>query len=285
MKLIYALGMLIALGAAYLRAELQTNIEYGEAAGQKLLLDAYVPEGKGPFPAVILVHGGGWTAGDKSGGPQKGYMVPMHAALEKAGFAWFEINYRLAPKHPYPACIEDVDTAIKWVKAHTAEYHLDPKRIALSGESSGGYIIDQVVMQADESMRMAAVVSFYGRCDLVGTVKRGDDLPASIAALIGSKTMDELTEKSLRAASPLFHVHGGLPPFLLVHGTVDQSIPYDLSVKFEAALREAGNACELITIKDGVHGMIYWDKVAPDYRERVVAWLQKTMGPGAMKED
>ena len=62
---------------------------------------------------LILVHGGGWNAGDKSGGPKKGYMAPMHEPLQKAGFAWFSINYRLAPKHPYPACVEDVETAIR----------------------------------------------------------------------------------------------------------------------------------------------------------------------------
>src|SRR5215208_1144068 len=106
--------LLVARFTGAARADLQTDIEYGTAAGESLKLDAYVPEGAGPFPAVILVHGGGWNAGDKSGGPKKGYMAPMHAPLEKAGFAWFSINYRLAPKHPYPACIEDVETAIRW---------------------------------------------------------------------------------------------------------------------------------------------------------------------------
>ena len=124
--------------AVVARAGLQTDIEYGLADGESLKLDAYVPDGAGPFPAVILVHGGGWNAGDKSGGPQKGYMAPMHEPLQRAGFAWFSINYRLTPKHPYPACIEDVETAIRWVKAHAAEYHLDASRIALSGEWPAG---------------------------------------------------------------------------------------------------------------------------------------------------
>src|SRR5213075_2196302 len=87
-------------------------------AGESLKLDAYVPEGAGPFPAVILVHGGGWTAGDKSGGPKKALIAPMQEPLERAGFAWFSVNYRLAPKHRYPACIEDVEAAIRWVKSH-----------------------------------------------------------------------------------------------------------------------------------------------------------------------
>ena len=75
--------LLLSLGVAVAaRAGLQTDIEYGRADGESLKLDAYVPDGTGPFPAVILVHGGGWNAGDKSGGPQKGYMAPMHAPLD-----------------------------------------------------------------------------------------------------------------------------------------------------------------------------------------------------------
>src|SRR5262245_17453015 len=94
--LVLGFGLTAALTAA---AALQTDIEYGTAGGESLCLDAYIPEGPGPFPAVILIHGGGWNAGDKSGGPTKGFMAPMHEPLAKAGFAWFSINYRLAPKH------------------------------------------------------------------------------------------------------------------------------------------------------------------------------------------
>src|SRR5690349_2671850 len=111
------LGTTTALTAATFRADL----EYGQADGESLRLDACVPDGPGPFAAVILVHGGAWNSGDKSGGSGKGLMAPMFEPLTRAGFAWFSINYRLAPKHPYPACIEDVETAIRWVKAHAAE--------------------------------------------------------------------------------------------------------------------------------------------------------------------
>src|SRR3954453_8729817 len=115
-------SFLFFLGCARLATAAHlTDIEYGTAAGESLKLDAYVPDGAGSFPAVILVHGGGWNAGDKSGGPKKGYMAPMHEPLQQAGFAWFSINYRLAPKQPYPACIDDVETAIRWVKANAAK--------------------------------------------------------------------------------------------------------------------------------------------------------------------
>lgn len=268
------LALLLAVTA---RATLRTDIEYGTAGGESLKLDVSVPDGAGPFPAVILVHGGGWNGGDKSGGPQKGYMAPMHAPLEKAGFAWFSINYRLAPKHRYPACIEDVETAIRWVKANAAEYHIDPARIVLAGESAGGHLVALAAVRMTEATRVAAFVPFYGRHDLVGAMLPSERLPKNLGELFGSEVLDAATEARLREASPLDHVRSGLPPFLLVHGTADASVPYSQSVALAARLTVSGVACDLIMIKDGVHGMINWNKVAPDYPDQVIAWLRKTL--------
>jgi acetyl esterase/lipase len=259
------------------------DIEYGSAGGESLKLDAYVPEGAGPFPAVILVHGGGWNGGDKSGGPKKGYMAPMHEPLEKAGYAWFSINYRLAPKHQYPANIEDVETAIRWVKANAAKYHVDPQRIVLSGESAGGHLIQLAAVRATEATRVAAVVPFYGRGELVSDLQPGAELRANLAQLFGRKTFDETAQKQMHEASPLLHIKRGLPPFLLVHGTADQSVPYDQSVQWQAKMKELGMTCDLITIKDGVHGMISWDAVAPTYKQDVVAWLDRTLKADSLK--
>lgn len=281
MKKFLALLCLSFALAVTARAALQNDLEYAVADGMSLKLDSYVPDGAGPFPAVILVHGGGWNAGDKSGGPKKGYMVPMHAALEKAGFAWFEINYRLAPKHPYPACIEDVETAIRWVKAHAAQYHLDAKRIALSGESAGGHLVALAAVRADESTRLAAIVPFYGRFDVIADLKPGAPITGNLAQLFASQVFDEKTQKAMREASPMFAAKAGLPPFLFVHGTEDKSVPYEQSVELQKRLKAVGVPAELITIKGGVHGMISWDAVAPDYREQVVAWLVRTLKVGA----
>ena len=269
---LFSLGLASATFAAH-----QTDLEYGVAAGESLKLDAYIPEGPGPFPAVILVHGGGWNAGDKSGGPKKGYMAPMHAPLEQAGFAWFSINYRLAPKHPYPACIEDVETAIRWVKANAAKYHLDPQRIALAGESAGGHLVQLAMVRADESTRLAAVVPFYGRCELISDQKPGVEMRVNYVQLFGRKIYDDTAQQLMTEASPLLHLKAGLPPVLLVHGTADQSVPYEQSVEWQKRSRALGLTCDLLTIKDGVHGMISWDAVAPTYKQDVVAWLQRTL--------
>ena len=276
MKTLLRLCCLFA-AAAIARAAVQPDIEYANVGGESLRLDASVPQGPGPFPAAILVHGGGWMNGDKSGGPGKGFMVPMHEPLERGGFAWFSINYRLAPKHPYPACVDDVLTAIRWVKAHSAEYRVDPARIALSGESAGGHLVALAAVRADAGARVAAVIPFYGLFDLMGDLKPGAELPTHFARLFDRTKLDERAQVLLREASPLLGVKAGLPPFLLVHGTADAAVPFQQSVLLQAKLREHGVPCDLLTIKDGVHGMISWDVVAPDYKQQVVTWIAKTL--------
>lgn len=254
-----------------------TDIEYANVGGESIRLDAFVPNGPGPFPAVILVHGGGWNGGDKSGGPGRGYTTPMDEPLARAGFVWFEINYRLAPRHPWPAAIDDVETAIRWVKAHAAQYRIDPARIALAGESAGGQLVNLAGTRADASTRVAAVVSFYGHFDLVAEARRRGGLKTNLGQLFGRTELDAETTPIVWAASAASHVRPGLPPFLLVHGTADQSVPYQQSVDFHARLLAAGDSCDFITIPGGVHGMVYWDEVAPGYREEVVRWLQRTL--------
>lgn len=273
-------ALLVSVGsflAAVVGATVEKDVEYGRAAGESLKLDVSVPDGPGPFPAVILVHGGGWVTGDKSGGPRKAFIAPLHEPLERAGFAWFSINYRLAPAHRHPACIQDVETAIRWVKVHAARYRVDPRRIALSGESAGGHLAALAAVRADETTRLAAIVPFYGVFDLTAMVTPGEPMRKNFVALFDRPTADAGALELLRGASPLFQVKAGLPPFLLVHGTADTTVALEQSERFHARLREAGGASELMTIPSGVHGMISWHTVAPDYADRVVAWLQRTL--------
>jgi alpha-L-fucosidase 2 len=155
-QLALLIAFFVGLFAITARADLKTDVVYGEAAGEKLLMDAFTPEGRGPFPVCILVHGGGWVQGDKYNN-----FRTLLTPLSEAGFAWFSINYRLAPKHRYPACVEDVETAIRSVKAHATDYNIDPKRIALIGESAGGHLVSLATVRAQADIRVAAVVAFY----------------------------------------------------------------------------------------------------------------------------
>ena len=278
------LFFLLSLFVTAVRAAREADVEYGRAGDVSLKLDAYVPDGSGPFPAVILVHGGGWTTGDKDGGPRKGFMFPMHAPLEKAGFAWFSINYRLAPAHRYPACIEDVETAIRWVKTHAAKYRVDPRRIALSGESAGGHLVALAAVRADASTRLAAIVPIYGVFDMVAMTTPDEPLRRNFMALFNRTALDEATRALLREASPLTHVKAGLPPFLLVHGTADTTVPLAQSERMLARLREMSVPCELQTVPNGAHGMLGWDALDPNFKDKVVAWLVKTLGTATAPE-
>ena len=231
-----------------------------------------LPEGPGPFTAAILVHGGGWIAGDKRGDTK-----PLLAPLTRAGIAWFSINYRLAPQYRYPACLEDVYTAIRWVKANAAEYRINPKRIVLVGESAGAHLVEMAAVQGGPDTRVAAVIPFFGPSDLLAQTRARGGLRRDLTSLFGRTQLDAETVQLLRLASPVNFVHPGLPPFLLVHGTADRIVPYSQSVEFQARLEAAGDRCDLITIPGGFHAMGNWNKVAPQFRQQVMSWIATTL--------
>ena len=261
------------------------DIVYGEAGGKKLLLDASVPGGAGPFPVAILVHGGGWSRGDKFQVPpgDSADISPWFGPLTAARFTWFSINYRLAPQHPWPACLEDVQTAIRWVKAHAAEYQGDARRIALFGHSAGGHLVCLAATLAGDDTRVQAVVGFAPVTDFEFELPRRGGLSTSLQKLHGQpKEVTPASLAILRETAPINHVRAGLPPFLLLHGDADQSVPFQTSVNFQAKLRAAGVPCELITIAGAPHGLQAWEKFAPEYPARMIAWLRQYLGPIAL---
>lgn len=265
--------LILCLAAPAAAADLpaiKTDIEFAKVGDVSLTLDAFVPEGTGPFPTCILVHGGGFTKGTKTS-----YITPIFEPLSKAGFTWFTINYRLAPDHRWPACAQDVETAIRWVKAHAAEYKVDVSRIALIGESAGGHLVSYVGAKGQGETRVAAVVPFYAPHDLELQVRHRNALGPSMEALLGLTELNDDAWQKLREAS--VPVTKGLPPYLLISGDQDPQVPYEQSVRFRQRMQEAGNTCDLITIPGGGHGMGGWDKLKSDYREQLVTWLKKTL--------
>ena len=232
------------------------------------------PPGKGPFPAALLVHGGGWIGGDRTQAASA-----LVRPLTDAGIAWIAVGYRLAPQHRYPAQVEDVEAAIRWTKANGARFGIDPNRLALVGESAGGHLVAAAAVRAKDDTRVAAVVPFFAPVDLESDSDRRGGLSASMRALFGRTEWDDAARAILRDASPLRLVRPGLAPFLLVHGTADMSVPYEQSQRLQARLRAAGVACDLITVPDGTHGTRGWDALLPGYREQVVAWLGARLRP------
>jgi alpha-L-fucosidase 2 len=252
------------------------DMVYGEAAGETLQLDAVVPGGAGPFPVLILIHGGGWTGGDKAGD-----IAPLLSPLAAAGFTCVSINYRLAPQHRWPACRDDVLAAIRWVKAHAATFKGDGSRIALIGYSAGGHLASFAATVVDDSARVQAVVGLAALTDFEQELpKRGHVLGRAQQGLLNRPA--ELTPESrglLRAISPVNHLRPGLPPFLLLHGDADQSVPFEQSVAFQSKLRALGVRCDLLRVPGAPHRLAEWEQFQPDYRDRLVAWLREMLPP------
>jgi acetyl esterase/lipase len=267
-----ALALILCYGAN--GAEVRSDIQYAEVDGESLKLDVSVPEGDGPFPVAILVHGGGWCSGDKAN-----LHVPPTTPLTNAKFTWFSIDYRLAPAHRWPACIDDVRQAIRWVKAHAAEYKGDPQRIALIGYSAGGHLATFAAVTANDDTRVEAIVGLAAPTDLEADCeRRGEVSPALQNLFDRGPTIDDEARAILRDTSPINHLHAGLPPFLLIHGTEDQSVPYMQSVHLKSRLEELGVPCELVTIEGATHDIGQWKSLAPDYQQKMVDWLSETLG-------
>jgi acetyl esterase len=255
-------------------ARLLKNVVYGHATGTDLILDANIPDGPGPFPAAVLVHGGGWVAGDK-----QQYITYIFDPLSKAGFAWFSINYRLAPRYQFPAPADDIERAIRFVKAHAAEYKIDPKRIALIGESAGGHLVSYVGARNQPSSRVAAVVSLYGIHDFISAAMEWKPFPHEVLELLGIPQVNAETAALLIKASPVVYASKDMPPFLLIHGSKDEDVPYDQSLEMCSRMKQVGARCDLITISGAPHGMDHWEPHSEWhwYKQAMVDWLQKTV--------
>lgn len=251
------------------------DIQYGEADGQKLLLDAHTPAGEGRFPVVLIVHGGGWMSGDKATD-----IVPVFAPFA-TNFTWFSINYRLAPTNRWPACFEDVRTAIRWVKAHAAEYKGDPARIALLGYSAGGHLVTLAGTRAGDDTRVQAVTAFAPPTDLVSDNERRGGLTPSMRALFSmeSTNITDAARVVLKENSPLTYVKPGLPPFLILNGSADKTVPASQTLAFQKALQDAGGTCDVILIPEGQHRINDWKKFLPGWQQQLVDWLNARLRP------
>ena len=274
-----------ATAALCARAEFKRDLEYGRAAGTPLLLDVNVPDSDGPFPVAILIHGGGWDAGDKGGSNMPGNgadITPWFAPLTAAKFTWFSINYRLAPNHRWPACADDVQTAIRWVKAHAREFKGDPRRIALVGHSAGGHLACYAAVTASDDTRVQAIVGFAPVTDFEFELPVRKQISTSLQHLHNlTRDITPAALEILRATAPINHVRPGLPPFLILHGDADKTVPLQESLNFQAKLHVAGVTCDLITVPGAPHGLLTWEKFDAQWSTRFVTWLQRTLGDAA----
>jgi acetyl esterase len=270
--------------AADVRTPTQEGIVYGAADGQQLTMDYYAPKGAGPHPIAIIIHGGGYQRGNSKSGSEA-YCADF---LSPAGYAVFSINYRLAPKYPYPYMVYDVERAIRFLR-HKASRSpdLQANRIALIGGSAGGFLSNMVgllnlpgdLSAADpvdrESAQVQAVVTLFAQSSFA-TVPLNADVHALLDPLIKEKG----EAAALKEASPITYVHKGDPPFLQILGDKDEYIPFSEATNLDAALRKVGVSSEIIRIPGGMHGTGRWHTLpgVPDWEVQMTEWLNRTLG-------
>ena len=233
---------------------IEENVEYGVAGGQKLLLDVYEPVGEAskPRPAVVLIHGGGWVAFDKS------TMRSMGQVLARAGFVGFSVNYRLfsGPETRWPAQLDDVQRAVRWVRANAEKYGVNPERIGAFGHSAGAQLAALLGMEdprdhsdselAKYSSRVQAVVDVSGPSDF--TSNHDPDGDQFLTNFLGAPYSQN--PALWRDASPVFHVSKTSAPFLIVHGTRDENVPLAQAEELAERLQQAGDAVTLVKVDD-----------------------------------
>lgn len=237
-----------------------------------MLLDLYLPEkGDKPLPLIIWIHGGAWMAGSKDG--------PSPALRFTAnGYAVAQVGYRLSQEAKFPAQIYDCKAAVRWLRANAAKYHLDPNKfiawgssagghlVALLGTSGGGAELEGNVNDLKESSRVQAVVDWFGPTDFlhIGDAESdihhtGPDSPES--KLIGGPLLEN-KDKAAKA-SPITYVSKDAPPFLIMHGDRDRTVPFNQSELLYAALKKAGVDVTFVPMKGAGHGFGGPEAIAP----------------------
>ncbi len=212
-----------------------------------------------PAPAVVYVHGGAWMGGDKSGG-EGSIQIPE---LAMRGFVVVAVNYRLAPNWKFPAQIEDVKCAVRFLRANAAKYDIDPRRIGAWGASAGGQLVALLGLTdasagfdigeyRNESSRVEAVVDLYGPADLTK-----QDYAATHASVYRDVFgVTSRLDPALVRASPVTYITKNGPPFLILHGDRDGTVPFDQSQELQTRLKTAGVSAELVVVKNAGHGFV-----------------------------
>jgi acetyl esterase len=255
--------------AAWLRGDqrgLWKDIAYSRPGGRDLRMDAFLPEGTGPFPAVVIAHGGGWEAGDKAT-----YVSPVFGPLARAGFVWFSIDYRLTPYARNVDQLDDLRAAIRYVRDHAARFHVDPGRIAILGESASGQMVTLIASEPCPGCEVQAVVSFYGVYDFTQWAGDAESRPML------DRIFGHWDTAILQRYSPLFHVRADMPPVLLMQGTKDEL--YAGTLAYAERLQRSGARHELVVLDGAPHGMENWEGHAEwgFYKQRMVDWLKATL--------
>ena len=267
----------IALWCALVaRPDVDKDIVYREAAGEQLKFDFYRPvkTDDGPSALVVVIHGGAWMSGKRQD------MDALCQAIAKEGMAAATVSYRLAPKHRWPAMLEDVQAAVRFFRANAAEFAVDPDRIGAAGGSAGGHLALLLgftdAPAAGTSSRVQAVFNIFGPTDL------SQDFDPQIAdqvafAVIGKKYADAGEE--VRKFSPLSYVGKESSPVFTIHGSEDKLVPVKQAERLREALKEAGVESETVIVEGMGHAVDMTKPGVPQAMESGVKFLKKRLAP------
>jgi acetyl esterase/lipase len=249
-----------AAGQASAPIVTRTDVVYGRVEGSALLANLAWPDGPGPRPAILSVHGGRWRAGNRTDASS----IKV-ASWAEAGFFAMSIDYRLVGGSPAPAPYIDLRCAIRWLRAHAGDYGVDPERIYLIGQSAGGHMVSLAATLGDgaypkvggwEDARsdVRAAISVAGAYDL-NTLSWGN-LWTPVSGNV---------EEARREASPMLHVSAAAKPILVIHSDDDRSVPVQQAVDFVEKLKTAGVTHRFVRYTDRGH-MGITDEVVKEAR-------------------
>jgi len=256
----------------------QLDVEYAKAGDVSLKLDIYQPQASSahPRPCVVWIHGGGWRGGTKSGGAGR-----LSALVASGDYVGVSIDYRLIDAAIWPAQIYDCKAAIRFIRANSTRLGIDPDKIGVWGASAGGHLASLLGTSGDMkeleggigvtgvSSRVACVIDFCGPSDFllpgIGAPRVGDQVNI---ALFGGPLKEK--EDIARQASPVTHVTAGDPPFLIMHGTQDNTVNIRQAERLFEAQKQIGASSIFVRIEGGGHGF-----GGPEVNARVQAFLDK----------
>ena len=261
----------------------ESGIEYANPDNQHLQLNLARPKNvSGSLPAVLCIHGGGFRAGTR-----EGYNA-LCVRLAQRGFVAATVTYRLSPKYQFPAAVYDVKAAVRWLRANTTKYPVDPARIGVTGDSAGGHLAQFLGVTAGlkqfegdggnpgQSSAIVCVVNRYGPSDLLKSYDASVDAAEVLPLFLGGDR--EKARQQHILASPLNWVTPNAAPTLLLHGTEDQYVAYEQAVWMRNRLQTCGVEAELLTFTGAGHGFKGAD--ADKAEEALLAFFEKHLKPG-----
>jgi len=239
------------------RIRIIDDIAYRSGPSKSWRLDLAMPEDFGlqRHPAIVIIHGGGWRAGSKQDRPYRSMLLDY--ALK--GYVTVSVDYRLLGEAQFPACIEDVKCAVRWLRAHANQYHVDPNRIGVYGHSAGAHLALMLGLCAPSAgMEGDGGWSEYS---------------SRVTAVVGGSTPTVLPERfgDSKKYSPVTYISPDAPPILLIHGTADDIVPVASADDFVDKLKNSGvRDVTYLRIEGGNHGVAY-----EHYLDRTTAAMDK----------